>query len=259
VVAAALALAAIALAVAGCGGGPQADRLPWVADFATGDDGAAFSNPEGSDTGNCSREVRDGAAVYTWRSDEGADGFTRCYPVEHFSRKSGGEWRDPVEGAWVMTGRFRVALPDPEGLRGETFSLITILPSAPVDTDAGPDRWLSSTTVNVVWDQALGEPLLNLFHVPSQGQGDFERVRPQPFLFGRWVTIRVEWDADNAIRVFQDGRLVLRARKASVPDAGGGEVPLGAAQLHAVHFGGYASEAVTGWTIENDDLEIRPG
>ena len=99
--------------------------------------------------------------------------------------------------------------------------------------------------------------MLNLYHVPSQGRGDFERVRPDAFPFGEWVEIRIEWDDDNAIRVFQDGELIIRARKETVPDAAGDEVPLGAARLHAVHFGGYATDAVTGWTVENDDLEIR--
>jgi hypothetical protein len=252
-------LAAAVVVAGGCsGGGSSADGLPWAVDFSSGNDRDGFSNPDGSESGNCRREVLDGVAVYTWESEEGQGGFTRCYPVEHFSRRHDGGWQDPVTGPWVMTGRFRAALPDPESLSGETFSLITILPSAPVDTDAGPNRWLASTTVNVVWDGALERAVLNLYHVPSQGQGDFERVRADPFPFGEWVDIRIEWDADNAIRVFQDGELIIRARKDTVQDASGDEVPLGPAELHAVHFGGYASDALTGWTIENDDLAIRP-
>ncbi len=249
----------LAVVATGCSSGaPPPSGLPWSVDFSSGSDRDGFSNPDGSETGNCRREIRDGAAAYIWDGDGARDGFTRCYPVQHFSERSGERWEDPALGPWIMTGRFRATLPTPELLTGETFSLITVLPSSPVDTDAGPSRWLSSTTVNVVWDGELGRPLLNLYHVPAQGQGDYQRVASDAFPFGQWVDIRLEWDADNSIRLFQDGRLVITARKETVPNAQGDELTLERAELHAVHFGGYAGEALTGWTIENDDLEIRP-
>lgn len=249
-----------AAALAGCadGDGPSATSS-WRVDFSGRDDGAGFSNPDGTDTGNCLREVRDGAAVYRWAGPAPDGEFTRCYPTHHFSVLRSGQWRGAVPAPWTLRGRFRVTLPDPRAVAGgETLSLITVLPTPPADTAEGRDllRWRSSTTVNVIWSRALGAPALNVFHVPGQGEGVFRQVVARPFPLGRWVDIRLEWDAANRVRLYQDDRLVITARKEAFVDAGGAVAPLEEARLHAVHFGGYASAAVTGWTVENDDLEV---
>lgn len=263
----ALALTGVALtaALTGCSsvdGVVVGGETVWSASFGEGAPGAeSFSSPRGTSHGECAVWESDDAAFYKWvdSSDDGRP--TRCYPVHLFARESDdGTWVDPAEGAWRFTGRFWVDLGDDPQTQlggGPTFSLLTFLPSPPQDTDDGRNRWLSSTTVNVEWSTAADAPQLNVWHVPGQGRGDFERISDITFPDERWVTIGVDWAADGTITVRQDGEMVLRAKKERYDLADGGEANLTGARLFGFHAGGYVSAAITDWTIGNADFRLE--
>lgn len=252
-------IALVALVLAGCtGGGPTAPGAPdgvWRATFSSGADGAEFSVPEAGDTGGCVRAVEEGAAVYR-HPDAATSGTVRCYPVHHFSRLEGDAWKDPLEGGFTFSGRFRVSLERPtEADGGQFFSLATFLVAPPAGGDGKESEWTGLFTVNVDWSGARERPELNLFHVPDHGSGDYRQIATAEFPLDRWVRMEIRYGRDNRIEVRQDGRLVMSAEKRRAE--GGMPVPLG--ELHAVHFGGYADARISGWEVANDDLEVRAG
>lgn len=259
-------VAALPVALAGCSalGDREDATVVWstqaeteAADSFT----AGFSRPSGTSHGECDVWESDAAAFYRW-GESAVDGDpTRCYPVHLFASEGDDDaWTSPIEGAWRFSGQFWVDL---EGdakdqlTSGLTFSLLTFLPSPPQDTSEGANKWLSSTTVNLEWSEELGAPQLNVWHVPGQGQGDFERKERRAFPLGQWVQIDVTWGEDGSIAVLQDGDLVIEARKERFELAGGGQERLTGARLYGFHAGGYASASITDWTIGNSDFVLE--
>lgn len=230
----------------------------WRAGFESGDDGAAFSHPDGSESGECRREVTDGYARYTWVASDDEGASTRCYPNHLFSREVDGGRVGEVDGPWVFEGRFLVDLPAAREQLGRGFlSLITFQVAPPQnEADGNENAWTSVVTINVAWEEGWETPRLNIFHVPEHGEGDYRRESDAEFPLGRWVDVRVEWDEDNQIEVYQDGELVMTAEKTAGEDGEGDPMEIEEAELHGMHFGGYASAAVEGWTILNDELVV---
>ena len=236
------------------GGGSSPTEAPngtWSARFDAPSDGDGFSDPSSSDTGGCSRSVEDGAAVYRRTGGGPAEGSVRCYPVQMFAAREGGEWRHPLTGGFRFDGRFRVTLADPSRIDASRFlSLATFLVAPPGGSDGG--EWTGLVTVNLEWDAAAHALRVNLFHVPGHGEGEYRRVDRAHFPMNRWVRLGVRWHPDDRIELLQDGRVVIEARKRT----GDGGDPIPPGELYAVHFGGYADASLHAWTITNDDLEI---
>lgn len=230
-------------------------RTVWRTDFDDVEiDGEGFSSPTGSNHGDCRREVRDGKARYLWVDSDSDGDPTRCYPAHAFSEEVDDEWVDPVRAPWVFSGRYRVSMDDPERLSEDGFlSLITVQSASPQDDEERDNRWTSVVTVNVVWDAERETTALNIYHVPGDDEGDYRQVGVARFPLEEWVDITIEWDADNRIRVYQDGELLITARK----DSGMDDLEVPDGELHGLHAGGYASADITGWEIRNDDLRVR--
>ena len=119
---------------------------------------------------------------------------------------------------------------------GEWLSLATF------STDAS-DRWIPVVTVNVG-----SEGWLHLYHVPTQGRGEWEYQRTDlPFPQGRWVRITtwLDLETDGAVAVWQDGELVSAARFQG-----------GDGSLDQMHFGLYAAPSVTTGRVMNDEIAV---
>lgn len=231
----------------------------WRADFDDDDgDGADFSHPDGSENGECRREVSDDAARYVWVASDEDGASTRCYPNHLFSRQIDDDRVGEVDGPWIFSGRFLVELPDARAQLDRGFlSLITFQVAPPQDeSDGSENAWTSVVTINVAWEEGWETPRLNIFHVPEHDEGDYRRETDSGFPLGRWVDVRVEWDEENRVEVYQDGELVITAEKTTGEDGDGEPLDIERAELHGMHFGGYASASVQGWEIGNDELVV---
>jgi hypothetical protein len=155
----------------------------------------------------------------------------RGYPTIQLQKRPAGACQTPcLVQFWVRIDGWDLH-------RGEWLSLATLSPDA-------SDRWARVVTVNVGW-----EGWLHLFHVPTQGAGQraFQRT-DLPFPSGRWVRVTVWLDLQpehGAAAVWQDGRLVSAAR-----------VSGGDGSLDQLHFGLYASPALTHGVVRNDDIKV---
>lgn len=185
---------------------------------------------DGGTHGDCTRKLSLGAAWYTHVASASDGDSTRCYPAQ--------VWRPNWFNGVVARGRFYVNVTPSEVGNDEFLSLVTL--------SLHPDGLV---TLNLKVDSTgptAGKLRLLLWHVPSFGQGDQARPAYVVFPTRQWVEVVMTLSPSGAVEVRQDGRLVLTAQKKDAP----GEV-------EAAHFGGYASAAVSGWTIGNDDLRVQ--
>ena len=140
-------------------------------------------------------------------------------------------------------------------LYGSYYSAFDVWLSAP---PVAEPAWISLATYTNVknWQDLFGVNLgskdgqieLVLFHVPKFGQGRFERKARIGFPMKQWVNIEVMVDEIQGIRVFQDQKLVLQAKKKWGP--------AGPAICEA-HWGLYAHGDVDFAHLLNDDILLR--
>ena len=211
--------------------GPLPSNYVWSTDFSRSSDSAGFNVPsDGGTHGNCTRRVTNGVAWYTHVSSASDGGATRCYPAQ--------VWKPDYFRGVIARGRYYVDVNPAEVGNDEFLSLVTL--------SLYPT---SLVTVNLKVDSTgptAGRLRLLLWHTPSFGDGDQTRNAYVVFPTRQWVEVVVTLSPAGTVQVFQDGRLVLTALKRDAPG-----------HVEAVHFGGYASAAVSGWTIGNDDLRLQ--
>lgn len=215
--------------------GPASADLPssytWGTSFS-GSEMTGFLGSYYANHGECSVSVAGGAAMYAWRSSASDGASTRCYPVV--------VWDDKFSG-FRATGRFWADLDRGQLSSNRTFSLGTF--------KLAPNDWDRPLTLNLVVKSSgptAGRASLMLYHTPSHGSGTQTRVREVEFPLKTWVTVTVTMTSGGDIEVFQNGQLVIKARKTDAPG-----------HLWGAHWGGYANAALTGWTVGNDDLDVR--
>ena len=141
--------------------------------------------------------------------------------------------------------------------RGNYYSAFSVWISVPHPAQRG---WISLATYSndkgwqdlfgINLDAVGGKTMLGLFHVPTFGQGKFERLAWLALPMERWVSIEVEVDEAGHIQVFQDGTLVIRAEKWY-------------AQARPViceaHWGLYAEGNTASARLLNDDIVLMSG
>ena len=140
-------------------------------------------------------------------------------------------------------------------LYGSYYSAFDVWLSAP---PVAEPAWISLATYTNVknWQDLFGVNLgskdgqieLVLFHVPKFGQGRFERKARIGFPMKQWVKIEVMVDEKQGIRVFQDQKLVLQAKKKLGP--------AGPAICEA-HWGLYAHGDIDFAHLLNDYILLR--
>lgn len=206
----------------------------WSATFSGPTEAAEFSL-SGSDEGKCLREISGGAGRYVWQGSPSGGDPTRCYPIQEFEPNSFDGMRS--------SGRFWLDLDPGDIDDGRWFSLATF-------SLVSGTEWSRVITLNVKTDTSgptKGKPRLLLWHVPSKGKGDQERVKYKALPLRTWVHIEMVLEEDGDLTVVQDGDVVLRARKTDA-----------AARVYAAHWGGYASGTLKNWEVRNDDLWVGP-
>lgn len=103
-------------------------------------------------------------------------------------------------------------------------------------------NWQDLFGLNLVSDNGIVK--LIIFHVPIFGKSKYEKVSDLGFPLKKWVHLALDVDRDG-IRVYQDGKLVIKARK-----RWGNKGPA----VCESHWGLYADAKTNKVLILNDDI-----
>ncbi len=165
----------------------------------------------------------------------------RAYPTIQFQKTVNGIYRTPcLVSLWVWLD---ISLTDrPAGQIDDWFSFITLSPDA-------SDNWSRTVVVNITPDGYI-----RLVHVPRQGEQEYiyqasaTSAPTNTFPYREWVRLDVLIDFDSSLgyaKLWQNGVLISHAR-----------VEGGVGGMAQLHFGLYASAALSSGIIYNDSLRI---